>query len=93
MAGPSGRGQTARMIVPGGCPPERGLSIQGTAVGVPLCFWWWWFSRKVVSNSCDPMDYSLPGSSVHGILFFFCNTIRHLMLHAACGPARLLPTL
>ena len=21
-----------------------------------------------MSNSCDPMDYSLPGSSVHGIL-------------------------
>ena len=23
-------------------------------------------SRSVMSNSCDPMDYSLPGSSVHG---------------------------
>ena len=23
---------------------------------------------SVVSNSCDLMDYSLPGSSVHGIL-------------------------
>ena len=23
---------------------------------------------SVVSNLCDPMDYSLPGSSVHGIL-------------------------
>ena len=33
-------------------------------------FWtpWWWFSGEVVSNSCDSMDYSLPGSSVHGIL-------------------------
>ena len=28
----------------------------------------WWFSRKVVSNSCDPMDCSLPNSFVHGIL-------------------------
>ena len=27
----------------------------------------WWFSRSVVSDSCDPMDCSLPGSSVHGI--------------------------
>ena len=27
----------------------------------------WWFSQPVVSDSCDPMDYSLPGSSVHGI--------------------------
>ena len=25
-------------------------------------------SFSVVSNSCDPMDCSLPGSSVHGIL-------------------------
>ena len=24
------------------------------------------FSRSVVSNSCDPMDFSPPGSSVHG---------------------------
>ena len=27
----------------------------------------WWFSHKVVSDSYDPMDYSPPGSSVHGI--------------------------
>ena len=26
------------------------------------------FRHSVVSNSCDPMDCSLPGSSVHGIL-------------------------
>ena len=26
------------------------------------------FSRSVVSNSCDPMDCSPSGSSVHGIL-------------------------
>ena len=30
-------------------------------------WWWWWFSRSVVSNTLWPMDYSLPGSSVHGI--------------------------
>ena len=29
-------------------------------------YWWWWFSRQVVSDSCDPMDCSLPGSFVHG---------------------------
>ena len=29
----------------------------------------WWFSHYVVSDSCNPMDYSLPGSSVHGILW------------------------
>ena len=27
----------------------------------------WWFSRKVGSDSCDPMDCSPPGSSVHGV--------------------------
>ena len=27
----------------------------------------WWFSNEVVSNSCNPMDWSPPGSSVHGI--------------------------
>ena len=27
----------------------------------------WWLSHRVVSDSCDPMDYSLPGSSVHEI--------------------------
>ena len=30
--------------------------------------WWWWFSHSVVSDSCNPMDCSPPGSSVHGIL-------------------------
>ena len=29
---------------------------------------WWWFSHQVVSDSCNPMDCSLPGFSVHGIL-------------------------
>ena len=31
-------------------------------------WWWWWFSCHVMSNSCDPMDCSLPGSSVHELL-------------------------
>ena len=30
--------------------------------------WWWWFSHQVMADSCEPMDCSLPGSSVHGIL-------------------------
>ena len=34
---------------------------------VTISMWWWWFIRSVVSYSCDPMDYSPPGSSVHGI--------------------------
>ena len=28
---------------------------------------WWWSSCEVMSDSCDPMDCSLLGSSVHGI--------------------------
>ena len=28
---------------------------------------WWRFSHQVVSDSCNPMDYSPPGSPVHGI--------------------------
>ena len=30
--------------------------------------WWWLCSCSVMSDSCDPMDCSLPDSSVHGIL-------------------------
>ena len=29
--------------------------------------WWWWFSCYVLSDSWDPTDCSLPGSSVQGI--------------------------
>ena len=29
---------------------------------------WWWFSCQVVSDSCNPVDYSPLGSSAHGIL-------------------------
>ena len=29
---------------------------------------WWWFSPWVLFDSCNPMNWSLPGSSVHGIL-------------------------
>ena len=37
-------------------------------ISLQLYLHWWWFSCQVVSNSCDPMDCSSPGSSVHGIL-------------------------
>ena len=34
----------------------------------PLRQWWWWCSvTKLCLTLCDPMDCSLPGSSVHGI--------------------------
>ena len=26
-------------------------------------FWLWWLSHSVMSNSCNPVDYSLTGSS------------------------------
>ena len=31
-------------------------------------WWWWWCSCQVVAHSWEPMDSSLPGSSVHGLL-------------------------
>ena len=34
---------------------------------VGFILWRWWFRHQVVSDSCDPMDCSLPHSSVHGI--------------------------
>ena len=42
----------SEVVVPSTQPPER---------------WRWWFSLQVVSDSCDPMDCSPPGSSVHGV--------------------------
>ena len=36
---------------------------------VLICYHsWWWFSHLVVPNSCNPMDCSFPGSSVHEIV-------------------------
>ena len=53
-------------------PPYPGFSRQERWSGLPFPSpvhesekWKW--SRSVVSDSSDPMDYSLPGSSVHGI--------------------------
>ena len=45
-------------------------SLFPTPIGSKLlwCEWRWWFSRSVMSDSCNPMDCNLPGSSVHGIL-------------------------
>ena len=36
--------------------------------GFEWWWWWWWCSHWVVSDCRDPMDCSLPGSSVHGIV-------------------------
>ena len=38
-----------------------------TSVHINVDSGWWRFSHSVMSDSCDPMDCSLPGSSVHGI--------------------------
>ena len=45
-----------------------GVSGLGVSSRLLCSSWWWWFSRSVMSESCDPMDCSPPGSSVHGIL-------------------------
>ena len=53
-------------------PPSLGFSRQEHWSGLPFpppmheSEKWKW-SRSVVSNSSDPMDCSLPGSSAHGI--------------------------
>ena len=45
--------------------PQPGIELRPPALGAHSLNHW--FSRQVVSNSWDPMDCSLPGSSVHGI--------------------------
>ena len=40
--------------------------VMNTVLGTDT--WWWWVSCSVMSDSCDPMDCSLPGLSIHGIL-------------------------
>ena len=45
---------------------EAAHSTSATHSGQAL--WWWWCRHQAVSDSHDPMDWSLPGSSVHRIL-------------------------
>ena len=52
--------------------PGTALSTSSTVcvcVCVCVCVWWWWCYRLVATSClfCDPMDYSPPGSSIHGI--------------------------
>ena len=58
-------------------PPSRPLLTHSLLLGVllapqpsspfpPAVFLRWWFTCSVVSDSCDPEDCSLPGSSDHG---------------------------
>ena len=50
--------------------------------------WWWWFSHSVMSDSCNPLDCSPPGSSALGILLACpgknngvgCHFLLHLKL-------------
>ena len=43
------------------------LTLGVTVFGGRLLKKWRWFSCYIVSNACDSMDCSPPGSSVHGI--------------------------
>ena len=36
--------------------------VMNTVLGTDT--WWWWVSCSVMSDSCDPMDCSLPGLSM-----------------------------
>ena len=38
-----------------------------TCVSMILTWWCWWFSHQIMSNSCNPVGSSPPGSSVLGI--------------------------
>ena len=61
--------RSPRRVTLGRLPPARRSVRSCLHVCVPSLFREWrWFSRSVVSNSCDPMDCSPPGFSVHGIL-------------------------
>ena len=44
---------------------SSGLALGYPIVSIPMCCAG--LSRSVVSDSCDPTDCSLPGSSVHGL--------------------------
>ena len=50
------------------CSKCSSLSLNVSGSRTASCTQWMKLSRSVVSDSCDPMDYSLPVSSVHGIL-------------------------
>ena len=57
-----GFGQHVRLCISHDSPEKQNQQVIYTRVRV------WWFSRSVVSDACDPVDCSPPGSSVHGIL-------------------------
>ena len=57
-----GHGLTIIVPATGSLPPSEEKQCN-----IRLIHMWWWVSRQVVSNSCEPMDCSLPGFSVHGI--------------------------
>ena len=44
------------------------LSVFPYTVSLYCNWWWWWFSHQVMSDPCNLVNCSLPGSSVHGFL-------------------------
>ena len=57
----------------------------------------WWLSHSVVSESSDPMDCSLPGSSVHGISRaripgWFAISFCRGLIHISCTAGRFFTT-
>ena len=43
------------------------LYIRGKTHNIVITYMWWWFTHQAVSDSCDSMEGSPSGSSVHGI--------------------------
>ena len=73
--------------VPGSLLPQpRALGNDCCWTHLPPHSWWWWFSPSVVSDSHDPGDYNLPGSSVHGILQ--AGTLEVSAIHYSRRPSR-----
>ena len=51
---------------------------------IGILYWWGWgFSHSVMSGSCNPMDCTPPGSSVHGIsqarILEWVNKVNHIL--------------
>ena len=63
----SGRVASGFSSHPGETAPGRGLQVTGAGLDEGDLWALLPFGLQVVSNSCDPVDCSPPGSSVHGI--------------------------
>ena len=70
-------------------------TVKTEAIPTTIHLWWWWLSGQVVSNSCEPMDWRPPGSSVHGLLqarrleWVAISLLRGILLNKESNPGLL----